>query len=76
MPVSHLCSANADAIINISRKRLCKKSSKETIIAWQLFLDALSKIEPEIVNACKPECQYRNGCQEMTPCKELEELGK
>jgi thymidylate synthase ThyX len=68
--VKHICYANAQAIINISRKRLCNKASKETREAWQIFLNALKEYEPEIVNACKKECDYRNGiCPEFKSCK-------
>ena len=33
--VNHECEANAQALINISRKRLCSWTSLETIQAWQ-----------------------------------------
>ena len=36
--VTHECEANAQAIINISRKRLCGKASFETRKAWRFFL--------------------------------------
>lgn len=67
--VTHNCSANAAEIIFISRKRLCKKAHKETREAWQAFLDELAKHEPELVQACVPECVYRNGiCPEFNTC--------
>jgi hypothetical protein len=59
-------SANAQAIINISRKRLCGKASHETSVLWQSFLDELEKVFPEIIPFCVPECIYRNGiCPEV-----------
>lgn len=65
--VNHKCSANAQAIINISKKRLCHQASKETIEAWQLFLDNLD--EPELIKLCVPTCVYRNGiCPEPKSC--------
>ena len=67
--VEHECVANAQAIINISRKRLCNQASKETREAWKLFLDEIKQIEPELYNACVPECIYRNGlCPEFNCC--------
>ena len=33
--VNHECDANAQALINISRKRLCHCASPETRKAWQ-----------------------------------------
>ncbi len=52
--VSHECIANAQAIINISRKRLCRQASVETIEAWQKFLGALKEHEPSIFRFASP----------------------
>ena len=67
--IEHECEANAQAIINISKKRLCKQASPETRQAWQMFLDELQEYEPELYLMCVPECVYRNGfCPEFNPC--------
>lgn len=60
--------ANAQAIINISRKRLCRLASPETRLAWQMFIFELSKVEPELADCCLADCQYRGNCHEMKPC--------
>lgn len=66
--VSHRCTANFMEILAISKRRLCGKASKETRAAWNLFLDALAKHEPELVDLCVPNCVYRNKCTEFEPC--------
>ena len=67
--VTHECNANFQAIINVSRKRLCEKSHDETREAWQLFLERVVKpLEPELYEVCVRECVYRGGCPEMDPC--------
>jgi hypothetical protein len=67
--VNHTISLNAQAIINISRKRLCNKTHEETKHAWVCFLRELSKAEDELVAVCVPECIYRNGiCPEIECC--------
>ena len=67
--VIHECEANAQAIINISRKRLCKQASSETREVWQNFLESIKNIEPELYSVCVPECIYRNGlCPEFKTC--------
>lgn len=67
--VNHECEANAQALINISRKRLCNSASLETRQAWQLVKDEVSKVEPELARCMVRECTYRNGmCPEMFPC--------
>ena len=85
-PVNHACEADAQALINISRKRLCNCASKETREAWQLVKDEVAKVEPELASCMVRECVYRNGlCPEMFPCgynkteafkKELDEYRK
>ena len=62
--------ANAQAIINISRKRCCNCASKETREAWAIVLDELEKIDPVLRSKCVPECVYRGFCPEwMSKCK-------
>lgn len=67
-PVEHRIEVNAQALINISRKRLCRCASPETREAWQAVLDALKPIEPELVSACVPDCVYRGWCYEYKTC--------
>lgn len=60
--------ANAQAIINISRKRLCRLASKETREAWEEFLAYLADLEPELYGICVPDCIYRGYCYEFKSC--------
>lgn len=61
--------ANAQAIINISRKRLCSCASKETREAWKQVVDAIREVDPVLADKCVPECIYRGFCPEfMSPC--------
>lgn len=66
--VTHECQANAQALINISRKRLCSCASPETRQAWQLVKDEVQKREPEIAHCMVRECVYRGYCPEMFGC--------
>lgn len=66
--VIHEAEANAQAIINISRKRLCNCASKETRDAWRSFLNEVQKVEIELFNVCVPECIYRGHCYEFKSC--------
>lgn len=59
---------NAEEIINISRKRLCCKSELPTRQVWQAVIEELKKIEPELANACVPNCIYRRFCPEIKSC--------
>ena len=67
-PVTVEGCANPQAIINISRKRLCWQASRETREAWIAFLETIREPEPELYSVCVPECVYRGFCPEMNPC--------
>ena len=61
--------ANAQALINISRKRLCNCASKETREAWTQVKEAIAEIDPILASKMVPECLYRGFCPEfMNPC--------
>ena len=67
--VNHECEANAQALINISRKRLCHCASLETRQAWQQVKSEIALVEPELASVMVKECVYRNGlCPEMFTC--------
>ena len=59
---------NAQEIINISRVRLCNKAESETRKIWRAVIEELRKIEPELANACVPNCFYRGFCPEIKSC--------
>ncbi len=67
-PVMHECAANAQAVMTISRKRLCMQASPETRAAWKLVVDAIAEKEPEVAECCVPECVYRGFCPEFRSC--------
>ena len=61
--------ANAQALINISRKRLCSCASKETREAWKQVKEAIREVDPIMADKMVPECIYRGFCPEfMNPC--------
>lgn len=66
--VEHECEANAQAMINISRKRLCNQASPETREAWKYVLESIKDKEPELYSVCVGECIYRGFCPEMKTC--------
>ena len=66
--VNHTMRINAQAVINISRKRLCGKASPETREAWLMVLKAIWDKEPELYSVCVPNCVYRGFCPEMDGC--------
>lgn len=66
--VEHECEADAQALINISRKRLCNQASPETREAWKEVIEELKLHDPALASVCVKECVYRGFCPEMYPC--------
>lgn len=67
-PVNHKCIANVQALINISRKRLCNQASHETQKAWQIVRENIEDIDPIMAHNMVPECIYRGFCPEFKSC--------
>lgn len=60
---------NAQAFINISRKRLCIGcASFETRQAWEIVIEMLKEVDPILAEKCVPECCYRGFCPETKRC--------
>lgn len=66
--VDHECEADAQALINISRKRLCTQASPETREAWLAVKNEVAKHDPILASCMVPECIYRGFCPEMNSC--------
>lgn len=68
-PVNHAMLVNAEAIINMSRKRLCGKASAETRAVFQMLRVLMDKVDSDLAWNMMPECIYRGGrCHEPKPC--------
>lgn len=59
---------NAEAIMNMSAKRLCHKASAETREIWQKTLDLIEEVDPDLVKFCKRPCVLQGYCRESKSC--------
>lgn len=59
---------NFQAIMNISRVRLCTCASNETRNLWRDILNVIEEYEPELVALCQPKCVDRGYCPEFIGC--------
>jgi hypothetical protein len=76
-PVDAMFIMNAQTLINISRRRLCFKASKETFDVWNQVRRAIFDISPELFRAMVPDCEYRGRCTALKPChKEITDAAK
>lgn len=68
--VTHDMLINAQALIAMSRKRLCFLASPETTLAWSKVRSLIRAIgETELASVMVAECLYRGFCPEMSRCK-------
>lgn len=63
-----MMTANLQSLINISRKRLCGRASKETREAWEAVVENIREIDPVVADKLVPECVYRGFCPEFDHC--------
>lgn len=68
-PTSLMGDMNAEAIINMSKKRLCAKASKETREIWEQVIAELAKEDPDLALFCVKPCVFSGGiCREHKGC--------
>ena len=69
--VSHIMSVNAQELMFMSRKRLCKQADESTRKVMKEIVKEICKTSLEFKEAkvLVPNCVYRNGkCDEFFPC--------
>lgn len=66
--VRHGLEINAQALITMSRKRLCLHSHRSTVATWARVRRAMMAVQPEVAACMVPECAYRGFCPEMREC--------
>lgn len=68
-PVTMCWYMNAEELITIAHKRLCRQASTETRELVQQICDEVIKVNPEFEGLLVPNCYYRGGvCTEFYPC--------
>lgn len=67
-PVGHRIFLNAQDLINISERRLCRLASPETRGVWLRVKEAIGEIDPEMRDVMRPTCVYRGFCPERECC--------
>lgn len=60
--------ANVQNLIDSFRKRLCFQATHEARTLAMDFKQELHTVEPYIAEVLVPNCVYRGGCPEFTPC--------
>ena len=74
-PVNHMMLVNAQALINLARKRLCFQAHRETVKVMQAIKTEVAKVDQDLANRLVPDCLYRNGCNELKSCGYFARVG-
>lgn len=75
-PVNHGMLINAQALVNLARKRLCFKAHEETRWIMECVKAAISQEDPALSQKLVTECEYRRGCPELKSCGYYETVKK
>ena len=67
-PVTMIWTMNAEELMTIANKRLCKQASAETRKAVQMMCDLVLEKMPEFDGLFAPPCVRYGKCDEIFPC--------
>lgn len=67
-PVNHAMILNAESLINLSKKRLCRKAHEKTVFVMAAIKEAIKMVDKDLPEYMVPNCVYRNKCSEPKPC--------
>jgi hypothetical protein len=72
--VSHIMSVNAQELVFMAHKRLCRQASYETRMIMKEIVRKVIEVAPYMKDVLVPLCVYRNGkCTEFFPCTKGED---
>ena len=66
--VNHIMHINAQELMFMARRRLCKQASEETREIMKEIVKQVIKTNPEFKDVLVPMCRYQGHCPEFTPC--------
>ena len=67
-PVNHGMIVNAQALINMSRVRLCNKAHVKVREIMNNIRDEVAKVDHDLAEHMVKNCMYRGECPELIPC--------
>ena len=67
-PVKMIWTMNAETLMTIANKRLCKQASAETTAVVKEMCHLAMMKCPEFIGLLVPACVYNGKCHEMFPC--------
>lgn len=75
-PVNHGMLINAQALVNLARKRLCSEAHKEVQYIMGKIVEYMYLLDADLAERMVPDCEYRNGCYSLRGCGYFEALNE
>lgn len=69
-PVDMIWYMNAEELLTVASKRLCRKADETTRGVVKLMCCLVADLCPEFRGLMAPPCAFMDECPEMEPCKE------
>ena len=69
-PVDMIWYMNAEELLTVASKRLCRKADETTRRVVKLMCCLVADLCPEFRGLMAPPCAFMDECPEMEPCKE------
>lgn len=66
--VDMMMTINAQALINISKVRLCHMAERTTREVWKSVIAELAVVDKVLADYCVPSCITKGFCPEIKPC--------
>ena len=70
--VVHVMDINAEALINMSHRRLCTMADITTRYVMTKICNEVEKVNPEFVDELVPMCEFLHECPEIKSCGRFE----
>lgn len=67
-PTNHAMLINAEALITMSRKRLCSMADPTTRMVWSTVITALGNVDKAVAERCVRQCVHCGYCPEFKSC--------
>ena len=72
-PINMIWTMNAEELMTVANKRLCRQASAETRYVVQRICDQVTAAYPEFKGLLIPMCEQEGRCREMFPCGRCKE---
>lgn len=67
-PTNHAMLINAEALINMSRKRMCSMADPATRRVWSAVMTSLEDVDKAVYGRCVQQCVHCGYCPEFKSC--------